>query len=149
MVHSRILGQAADDAKDCIELIENLVDHSTKAPLLCKNLWRLARALHYNNNKNDTDVVELLSVLRHLVDLADPSFSPKASKLLDQLSYYSNSTHRKKWAPKDLPLPPYDLAIKTHIASISVLVMTTRYPCSKQATVKPTTSMHNPYVCKR
>lgn len=85
------LDEAASDAKACIEILDEQVspECSKRDPLLCKNLWRLARALHYGEGERD----EVCSFLRRLESSADKSFSSNASKMLGQLKYYEDSAH--------------------------------------------------------
>eukprot|EP00956_Cyclotella_meneghiniana_P011508 scaffold16164_cov23-Cyclotella_meneghiniana.AAC.1 len=82
---------AVNDAKECIRLIDATSD--PPKPLLCKNLWRLARGLHYHTGDN---YEEIRSTLERLQGLEDESFSPKATNMLEQLVYYATSQNNGK-----------------------------------------------------
>ena len=96
LVHLNIiLDSTVNDAKACICIIDASSDPSK--PLLCKNLWRLARALHYHTADNSE---EIRSTLERLRDLEDESFSPKATNMLEQLTYYDKSQNNDEGGSK-------------------------------------------------
>ena len=93
---------AANDAEACIAVIDTS-QSDTSTTLLCKNLWRLARALHYSNISGDE---EINSVLRRLQGLGEEeSFSPKATKMMEQLAYYKRDCIGEEYTATFEPTP--------------------------------------------
>ena len=96
------LESAVNDAKECICIIDALSD--PPKPLLCKNLWRLARGLHYHTGDNNFE--EIRSTLERLQRLEDESFSPKATNMLEQLMYYATSQSHNNEKESEVDFEP-------------------------------------------
>ncbi|KAL7553951.1 hypothetical protein ACHAWF_017877 [Thalassiosira exigua] len=99
---------AAADARKCCQLLMESMGRRIKVahdhgiptptdeiklpPLVWKNWWRLARALHFSNAE-DSEVHYALHVLEKQDE--DECFKLKASKMREHLNYYRNTTHPK------------------------------------------------------
>ena len=76
------LENAIADAKACLQILNTNSD----SPLILKNLYRLARALYFN----DAPIPEIQKVLDQMEGKESEEYNAKVAEIREQLDYYSN-----------------------------------------------------------